>query len=412
MESASATVVGLGRVGLPLALFLAARGVRVKGVERDARRRQAIADRRVDSNEPSLCDRLTRCLDRIDLTDLDVAIEATDLSFVVVPTPSEPGGGLSDQVVRAVVKDIAAAAATSGKPHVVVVVSTLMPGTLGGTLMNEARSAGAVCVPIVYSPVFVALGSVFEGLESPTFVLVGTDDNEAGDKVAAFYAAVGYDASTVVRTDSVNAEIAKLALNSFLAMKIAFANSIAGVCESFPGGRADAVLSTIGRDPRVGSHYLRSGPPYGGPCLPRDVDAFIKLADDRDAASVLARAVRESNRARYKSLLQRVLVQAPHAGAAIGVLGLTYKPDTDFLEDGFGLALCHDLVDRGFTVLAHDAGVNPLRREPQTGIEFVDQIDDVARRCDVCVLAFPDAGLAARVRSLVRRDAAIVEVWR
>jgi UDPglucose 6-dehydrogenase len=412
MKPPSATVVGLGRVGLPLAVFLATRGVRVKGVEHDARRRQAIADGDVDSQEPSIHDRLARCRDHIELTDLDVAVTTTDFSFVVVPTPSEPGGLLSGEMVRVVVNDIAAVARESRKPHIVVVVSTLMPGTLRGTLMAGVRSPGAISVPIVYSPVFVALGSVFEGLESPPFVLVGTDDDDAGGKLAAFYVGLGHDASVVVRTDPVNAEIAKLALNSFLAMKVAFANSIAGICDAVPGGRADAVLAIIGRDSRVGGRYLRSGPPYGGPCLPRDMDAFIKLADDHGVRPILARAVKESNRIRYESLLQSILVRAPHARATFGVVGLTYKPSTDFLDDGFGLTLCRDLVDRGYTVLAHDAGIGPSQRHLQTGIEFVDHVDEVAGRCDVCVLSFPDARLAQRLRSLARRDATVVEVWR
>jgi UDPglucose 6-dehydrogenase len=239
---------------------------------------------------------------------------------------------------------------------------------------------------------------------------VGTDDKEAGDKLAAFYACIGYDESLLARMDAINAEIAKLTLNAFLAMKIAFANSVAGICRAVPGGYAEAVLEVIGRDSRIGSRYLRGGAPYGGPCLPRDNEALVRLAEDHGVAPILARAVAESNLDWYLSLLQSVVMHAPRLGATFGVIGLSYKPGTDYLEGGFGLALARDLVQRGYKVVACEPGMHVSQHQSLPAIDYVDDVDEIARVSDVCVLTYPDKALGDRLRSAARRTA-VIDIW-
>ena len=413
MEKLSAAVVGLGRVGLPLAVFLASRGVRVKGVENDALRRESIAAGILQSNEPFLEDLYLRFKGSIELTDLVTAVQSTELTFIVVPTPARVDGTLSDESVQLVLGDIAALGKSKPKhPHLVVVVSTLMPGTLAGSLADICPAVSSPPVQICYSPVFVALGSVLKDLESPPFVLIGTNNEEAGARLTRFYTAIGYEKALLVETDAANAEIAKIALNAFLAMKIAFANSLGGICNIINGARAETVLKIIGRDPRVGNSYLREGAPYGGPCLPRDVDAFITMAEGHGAPSILGRAIRESNNARYTYLLEHILERAPRAGARFGIVGLAHKPLTDYLDHGFGLSLARDLVQRGYKVIAHEPGVPAAPPHLPSGVDYVDDLDQLAKMSDVCVLTYLNWELRERLRAAVPVSVPLLDIWR
>lgn len=412
MELLSATVVGMGRVGTSLAAFLASKNVHVYGVEQDARRREMISGGCNDSNEPGLANLYARYRDRIQLTDLATAVCSTRLSFIVVPTPSAPDGSLSYDTVREVVRGVTMAAASVSHPHVIVVVSTVLPGTIRGPLTEILRLHATTSVSICYSPVFVALGSILSGLESPPFVLIGTDDKEAGDTLAAFYNSIGYPESLLARTDTINAEIAKLTLNAFLATKIAFANSVGAICESIPGGDVASVLAIIGRDWRVGNGYLRGGTPYGGPCLPRDNEAFIKLAETHGVEPIMARAVKESNRGWYASLLRNIVQRAPHPRATFGVIGLTYKPDTDYLDDGFGLSLARDLAAIGYKVLAYDPCMRQSYRQTLSHLVFIDDINELVKLCDVCVLTHPDNDVASRIASAATAcKTTVVDTW-
>jgi UDPglucose 6-dehydrogenase len=393
-----------------LAAFLASRGVHVHGVERDPQREKMIREGRLATNEPGLAERIARHRDRVEIADLPTALAATDLSFVVVPTAARPDGSLGDGTVQEVLREIGRLAAESGRPHLIAVVSTLSPGSCVGTLWPLLASIPRARVRLCYSPVFVALGNVLDDLEDPAFVLVGADDVDAGHQLAAFYARIGYDPALTVRMGFIDAEIAKLTLNTLLATKIAFANEVAAICEATPGADVDCVLGLVARDRRVGSGFLTGGAPVGGPCLPRDTDAFIQLAKAAGVEALIGSAVRASNEEWYGALLQKVKERAPAPGATIAILGLAYKSRTDYAEGGFGLRLGRDLVRDGYQVIAHDPGL-PVRHAAPCGVELVDDLDEVLGRAHLCVLTRPDGDLAASVTG-AKATPSILDVWR
>jgi UDPglucose 6-dehydrogenase len=265
-------------------------------------------------------------------------------------------------------------------------------------------------VKVCYSPVFVALGSVLDNLEKPSFILIGGDNAETVEEVASFYTEVGYKDSLIIRTDVLNAEIAKLALNAFLATKITFANFVAAICDRMPGADVNSVLGIIAQDSRVGGGCLRAGPPFGGPCLPRDNEAILNLSERSGVEPILMSAVRNSNEHWYYSLLETVSRQVPSADAVIAVIGLTYKPNTDYTEDGFGLRLAKDLAQRGYKVIAHDPVFDEDHRKTITNFEFCDDINAVLGRSDVCVLTWADeqiAYLVAQATGLI----CLIDLW-
>ncbi len=407
MAPFSAAVIGLGRVGLPFATFLASKGVIVKGVETDLHRAEMIRHGRISTNEPNLPELFVACRDRLEITDLANAITSTELAFLVVPTPARSDGSLSDDFLRQVVDQIAAIANANSRHQIIVVVSTVSPGTLHNYL--NANSIIRGYARICYSPVFVALGSVLENLTNPPFLLIGADEPETLQALTSFYLRVGYRNHSVVRTSIINAEIAKLALNVFLATKISFANSVAEICDEIPEATANTVLEIIARDARVGAGFLQAGTPFGGPCLPRDNAAFLNLAEKSGVKPILLNAVNTSNEHWYHSLVDKISKRMP-VGAVIAVVGLTYKPRTDYAEDGFGLRLARDLAQRGYKIIAHDPGFRDPFRTAITNIEFNDDLEDALRQSFACVLTWPDVQLARQVAKF-SESSRLIDIW-
>jgi UDPglucose 6-dehydrogenase len=401
------SVVGLGRVGLCFATFLADRGIRVKGVENDPRRKQAILSGSVLSNEKGLNDLLAGCRDSLDIVELREAAAATDLSFLIVPTLTRPDGSLSDHILTQVVVDIAAATRGSDRHHTIVVVSTVSPGSIKQLSRRlEPQDKISIC----YSPIFVAQGSIVKDLEDPPFVLIGAEEPETHRLLGEFYQRVRYNESLLVRTTILNAEIAKLTLNAFLANKIAFANSVAAVCDRIPGAHAGEVLGILARDPRIGSACLKAGTPFGGPCLPRDNNAFRHFVLSNGANPAVVTAVGEFNDYWYRYLLDKVTAHAPRSGAIIGILGLTYKPWTDYFGEGFGISLARDLIRRGFRVIAYDPSLEEVGAVT-VGIEMCNDLEDLTRRSDLYVLTWSDEALANKLAQLDGQKP-VIALWK
>jgi len=407
MTSLSAAVIGLGRVWLPFATFLASKGVSVRGVEIDLDRAEMIRRGTISTNEPNLHELFAACRDRLEITDLAEAITSTHMCFVSFPTHARSDGSLSDDFLSAIVGEIAAVANANSRRQIIVVVSTVSPGTIHSYLSANSiiRGYARIC----YNPVFVALGSVLENLKNPPFVLIGADEPETLQTLTSFYLEVGYPNSSVVHTSIINAEIAKLALNVFLATKISFANSVAAICDEIPEANANRVLAIIARDARIGAGCLQAGTPFGGPCLPRDNAAFLNLAEKRGVKPILISSVNTSNEHWYHSLVEKISKRAP-VGAVIAVVGLTYKPRTDYAEDGFGLRLAKDLAQRGYKIIAYDPGFGDVYRKTITSVEFNDDLEDVLRRSVVCVLTWPDESIARQVAQF-SESSHLIDIW-
>ena len=364
--TATVGVVGLGRLGAPLAAAMAAKGVRVIGVDADARKVEAINRGQAPVHEPGLPELLAQTQGRLTaLPQIEPAVGQADLTFIVVATPSEPGGGFSLHFVEPVCRAIGSALASRNDYHVVCLTSTVMPGTTGGrvrALLEEA--SGKRCgqdFGLCYSPEFVALGSVIHDFLNPDLLLIGESDPRAGDALEALYQKICDNRPAVARMNFVNAEVTKLAVNTYVTAKISFANLLARISERLPGADVDVITSALGLDTRIGRKYLKGAVSYGGPCFPRDNLALAELARRLDVPPDLAQSVDRFNRFQIHWLADYILHHAP---GTVGILGLTYKPDTNVVEEAFGSLLAKELAERGATVLAYDPSLqeNPACR--------------------------------------------------
>ncbi len=337
------SVVGLGRLGSPLCACLAAKGFNVIGVDIDPKKVEDLNAGIAPVSETGLQDLLKQpglCMQAT--TDLDQAVLSSDVTFVVTATPSEPDGKFSLKYVLPVCEKIGNILARKDKFHVVAITSTVMPGDCDGPIKDTLEKAsGGVCgeqFGLVYNPEFIALGSVIKDFLHPDFVLLGANDPLSYARVAQIYESC-IDSPVIKSMNRINAELTKLALNSYITVKISFANMLARICETLPDTNVDIVTDAIGTDSRIGKKYLKGAISYGGPCFPRDNRALATLTD-----CPIPTTIDKFNRDQIKWLADFVLSVA-EAGD-IAVLGKSYKPGTEVTEESAGFLLEQELISR------------------------------------------------------------------
>jgi UDPglucose 6-dehydrogenase len=322
-----------------------------------------------------------------------MAVTNSEVTFIVVPTPSEDHGGFSLRYVIEAAKKLGEALCRKGDYHLFVLTSTVMPGATENELEKtlEERS-GKKCgedFGLCYSPEFVALGSVIRDFLNPDFILIGESDPRASEALKQIYQKVCENNPPIARMNFINAELTKLALNTFVTTKITFANMLARICEKLPGADVDVVTSALGLDTRIGSKYLKGAISYGGPCFPRDNIALTSLAKKVGAPADVAETTDRFNRGQIQWLADIVKGRLPKGGK-VGILGLSYKPNTDVVDDSQGILLVRALVEEGISVDVFDpAALKNARRFLGETVCFSASAEECIERADIVILTTP-----------------------
>lgn len=388
------SVAGLGKLGAPLVAVMASRGHEVVGLDTDRGRVHALHSGHAPVQETGLQSLIDANRTNISATtNFADAVAKTELTFVVVPTPSGPDGQFSLDHVRAAITKIGFAIGIKQGYHLVVLCSTVMPGAMDQVVRPVLEEAsGRKCgeeLGLCYNPEFVALGSVIRDMLNPDLVLIGESDAAAGRMLASLYERLCYSKPELCRMNFVNAELTKLSINSFVTMKLSYANMLAELCEKLPGGDVDVVTQAVGSDSRVGFKSLKGATGYGGPCFARDNIAFSTFAISRGCSADLPLATDRINHAQVSRLAGVILTHLP-IGGTVGILGLSYKPNTNVVEASHGVALALVLTGRGCPVIVHDpasmANAAPLLPPDVT---FAKSAEDCAKASDVLVLMTP-----------------------
>ena len=418
---ASISVVGLGKLGLPLAGCLASSGFRTIGVDvMDARVREVNAGRS-PIVEPGLRELIAANAGATlrATTNVREAVEETDVTFVIVPTPSDDSGGFSNAFLRDAVARIGEALRGSRKPkHLVAIGSTVMPGSidgeLGPMLADQSGRPLGVGVDICYDPDFISLGEVIRGLREPELVLIGERDRAAGNTIEAIHRRIVTNTPHVARMSIVSAEITKLALNAYVTMKISFANNLADICAAIPGANVDDVTRALGADSRISPRYLSAGLSFGGTCFPRDTVAFRKLAAHTGVAAPLMEATEAINADHARRLSQLVLHHHTRSGGTVAVLGLAFRHDTPVITASPSLALVRDLLNAGVGVVGCDPlAERAVRQELGNAIAFAASPEEALKTAAVVVVAHRSTAFRSAVEGCTpERPLVIIDCWR
>jgi UDPglucose 6-dehydrogenase len=412
-------VVGLGKLGAPLAAVLASKGNEVLGIDVNPEAVRLVNEGLAPVEEPGLQDLVTASKERLSATTDLTAAAGAEVSILLVPTPSDERGAFSNEYVLSAVGELGRGLAERDDYQVVVVASTVMPGSCDAEILPALEKASGRRVGetlgLCYSPEFIALGSVIRDMLEPDMVLIGESDPRAGDVLERLYAGVCENDPPFRRISLVNAELTKIAVNTYVTMKISYANALADMCERLPGADVEAVTDALGLDTRIGSKYLRGGLAYGGPCFPRDNKAFGVLARDLGTEPLLAEATDAVNVAQTDRLA-RVVQSRLEAGHTVGILGLSYKPDTGVIEESPGIALARLLGNAGYEVRVYDPVATEAALHALGGLaEGSSSVAELLAQSDVAVIATPWPEFAELPTDALERDGrstVVIDCWR
>jgi UDPglucose 6-dehydrogenase len=386
-------VVGLGKLGAPLAAVLASKGNEVLGVDVNPEAVRLVNEGRAPVAEPGLQELVTASQDRLSATTDFLAAADREIIIFLVPTPSDERGAFTNAYILEALEALGPGLRGRDEYQVVVIGSTVMPGSCDSEIRSalervSGRQVGD-SLGLCYNPEFIALGNVIQDMLTPDMVLIGESDSRAGAVQERLYAGVCENDPPFRHMALVNAELTKIAVNTYVTMKISYANALADICERLPGADVDSVTDALGLDTRIGSKYLRGALAYGGPCFPRDNKAFAVLARDIGADPLLAEATDAINVAQSERLA-RIVQSRLRGGNAVGILGLSYKPDTGVVEESPGVALAALLVREGYDVNVYDpAARNAALRVLPDDVNGCESVAEVLERSAVVVITTP-----------------------
>jgi UDPglucose 6-dehydrogenase len=371
-------VIGTGYVGLVTAAGFAELGSDVWCIDIDADKIARLQRGEIPIYEPGLEDLVSKNRERMHFsTEIGEALEHARLLFVAVGTPPTYSGDADLSAVHAVVNSMPAS-----ERHALVMKSTVPVGT-GRAIKRVFREQGKEGFRYVSCPEFLKEGTAVKDFLHPDRVVIGDDDDWAGDAVAALYAPLD---APVVRTDIASAEMVKLASNAFLATKISFINEIANVCEE-TGADVIEVARGMGLDDRIGNKFLQAGLGFGGSCFPKDVTALKQLAGNSGYHFQLLNAVIEVNELQKRRVMGKL---HKHLGTLVGkriaLLGLAFKPNTDDMREATSLVLIARLQADGANVVAYDPVAEQEARKLIQGVDFAASAQDCVAGADAMVL--------------------------
>lgn len=355
MNKKNIGVIGIGRLGICFALLLDRAGYTVKGSDIRTNYVSGLNQKKITTNEPDVAEMLDESKNITFTTDTRDVVLSSAIIYVMVATPSLADGSYDISAVRRVIDDVKECDFDiSGK--ILVIGCTTNPGDCQ-KIQNELRDRG---VHVLYNPEFIAQGSILRDLENADMVLIGGEDQAVMDRYKSVYDGIQSGMTPNVHTMSLTAaELVKIGTNCFLTTKISYANMIGEVLiRSGLDRDVDRALTAIGNDSRIGTKYLRYGYGYGGPCLPRDNRAFAHYAKRVGLDFPLGTIVDEFNQ-QHTQFLVNSLIEKNWSGLPFYMSSITYKPNTDIMEESQQYQVCQRLLEHGYTVYVEQCDLIP-----------------------------------------------------
>ena len=357
------SVFGIGYVGCVSAACFAKEGHDVTGVDVNPTKVEIINSGQSPIVEPGISEIMQEAVDSGRLratTSAAEAVSKSGVSLVCVGTPSNPNGSLDLRYVSRVCEEIGAALRTKQERHVVVIRSTMLPGTIENVVVptleqTSGKKAGldfGVCI----NPEFLREGTSLRDFYAPPFTLIGADDDQTVATVRALYAHID---APLFQTDVKTAEMIKYVCNTFHALKVSFANEVGNICKALAID-SHAVMEIFCQDTKLNlsPYYLKPGFAFGGSCLPKDLRAITYKAKQLDVEVPVMGSILPSNRLQ----IERAVAMVARTGKKkVGVLGFSFKAGTDDLRESPMVVLIETLIGKGYKVSLYDRDVSLAR---------------------------------------------------
>ncbi|MEF8786197.1 MAG: UDP-glucose 6-dehydrogenase AglM [Haloarculaceae archaeon] len=370
------SIVGSGYVGTTVAACLADAGHEVVNVDIDEDVVESLNDGNAPIHEPGLDELVAEHGgERLRATTDYDAILDTDITFLALPTPSNDDGSNDLSIMKAGAESVGDAFAEKDDYHLVVVKSTVIPGTnedvLAPIIADASGSVEGENFDVASNPEFLREGTAVPDFQNPDKLVFGATSERAFDLLRDVYDPVVGDDVPVVETGRREAEMIKYANNAFLAAKISLINDIGNICKEYDVD-AYEVADAIGLDDRIGAKFLRSGVGFGGSCFPKDVSAIVSAAHAADYTPEMLEATLDINEIQPRRLLGLLDEHVDVAGKRVAVLGLSFKPGTDDIRNSRAIPVIDGLQERGAEVVAYDPVAADEMHERFPDIEYAD----------------------------------------
>ena len=381
------SVIGTGYVGLVTGACFAEFGVNVLCMDNDDKRIARLEKGDVPFYEPGLTELVAKGIShgRLNFTaELTRAVDHGEVIFIAVGTPPRKDGSADLSFVEEVGRGIAGKMASY---KVIATKSTVPVGT--GSLLHKvitSTQTKKIAFDVVSNPEFLREGSAIEDFMRPNRVVIGSDSERAVALMKDLYRPLYLIETPFVVTDVPTAEMVKYASNAFLATKISFINEIATLCERV-GADVQTVAKGMGLDQRIGSKFLHAGPGFGGSCFPKDLAALVQMGENAGYPMQIAAAAAAVNAQQRTRMIAKIAnALGGLKGATIGILGLSFKPNTNDLREAPALSIAQELMEQGSIVQAYDPAALEEASRALTGIIPCQNTYETARGADALVL--------------------------
>ncbi|HEV2119173.1 MAG TPA: UDP-glucose/GDP-mannose dehydrogenase family protein [Candidatus Bathyarchaeia archaeon] len=396
MKSTSAiSIVGMGYVGLCTAATFASRGIKTIGIDIDEARIEQIQRGKAPLHEPQLEGMLKRAVKQklLGATNHISGAGETDTTFLTVGTPSQENGSIDLSYIKNATEDLGNVLREKPGYHLVVVKSTVIPGTTNGTVKRFLeQSSGKKIGPelgLCANPEFLKEGTAINDALHPDKIVIGSNEKKSASELTRLYRRFyGSELPPIISTSPEAAELVKYASNAFLATKVSFINTIANIAQQIPGVDVSTIAEAIGHDPRIGKLFLKAGPGYGGSCFHKDLQALINYSKNNGYNPHLFQATEDTNEHqanRVVSMAETLLGSL--SNKRVAVLGLAFKKDTDDIREAASLRTIESLMKKGASIVAYDPmAIANTKKQLADQIEYAENPRAALKEADCAII--------------------------
>ena len=402
------SVIGLGKLGYPMAQFLSSSGAKISCYDKDLELVNKLKqDQGAHLHERGLNNLVNNNNDIIFYDNISDCIRDAEIIYVTVPTPSKLDGSFSNEVILEILNEISLEIIKTKKPYIININSTVQPGSIDDEIIPFLESKGLKNNEnfyIIYNPYFVALGSVIRNLEEPDYLLIGSSSIYAAKKITKFYNSL-YKNPKIKLLKFKEAELTKLLVNTYLTTKISYSNFVKNICKDFDDISDLRVLESVGLDSRIGTKFMLPGGPYSGPCLPRDNLSLKKFCLDHNIQNSFSDEVQRINNATIENLYKVISnLKNNHKIKSFGFLGLGYKSNTQCFEESYSIKMMNFLESLNIKVFYYD----PYLSETFNATK-VKNFEELTLNSDIIFLSYIDQHFNPIVQ--VKHKKKIWDLW-
>ncbi|MAT10609.1 MAG: hypothetical protein CMM02_06335 [Rhodopirellula sp.] len=413
---ADVSVIGLGKLGQCLAISLIHKKFKVIGVDNNLKVINSLGNGKVTVDEPKVQKALKENFKNIIFTeDIGFAVRNSNITIIIVGTPSDTYGKFSNKYVKSCLKDISKTIVDKKQIHHIVISSTVMPNSIDKIFIpyieNNFNLKKHEHYSISYCPELVALGSVFNDFLNPGMIIMGCSNEKASKKIRKIYNKWTDNSPEILEMNILNAEITKVAFNVYLTSKITFANNLYNIVNKLDGANIDTITNSLGMDYRISRYFMKGGLSFGGTCFPRDIKAYEYLNKKYIKDTTYTDTIVKINN-RQDKLLYNVVIKNVNKFSTISILGLSFKPNTNVVDESPSIKLLASLIKLKNKINVFDSkAISNTKIIFGNKINYFEKLDLAIKDANLIVLLNP-IGNFKNILNKTKRKIKLIDPWR